>query len=261
MTEENKTKRPLSLSLGQEEEQEGRLAKRAKTAAAAHQTAQAAQETPEAKEVFGGSSCVGSSSFGLTPEQGLVLTNLLFLGVSSSYRTCPVVVYNVAHILRALSRHRTIESSVMWRLLVNQFCVFNESIVMEMVERLFGDGPHQVSFVDLMRFEITQNRDQRGSLTQREGDDNFDELERWMLAEFDRLLPSSTPKDVAVMLEGLLWSVYEERRPVLLEKVKARFKEESELDEVADELKRFVFVGRGSQNSKRTLQMIVELSS
>lgn len=153
-------------------------------------------EGDEKTPVVRGSSFIGKSLFGLSPEEGHFIADLAFTLSQSSITDQELD--NLLPILHKLTAHKTIESSILWRILMARVIARSSSVI-KTVKRLFGGGKDQVSFVEMMRFEITGNRDQDGVFTMIGGD----YLEEWMLAEFERLVPSSTPEDVAVMIDGL----------------------------------------------------------
>lgn len=83
---------------------------------------------------------------------------------------------------------------------------------MDRVKALFGDEPNQIPFVEMARFEIRRDKhDQSGILAGHDFGGENEEFENWMMDQFSRCLapdrPKCDPKDVAMMLEGLSWSV------------------------------------------------------
>lgn len=188
------------------------------------------------------------STYGFTAEQVRLLAAFAFCNkrcLSRLNDADGTLLKKVAQIFRVLSFHKTVESSILWRMLAdNVYCAFSDDdLLLKLVAVLFGDGPDQVSLVDMMRFEFTMRHEDLAmlTLTLRGGD----EVEEWMLAEFARLLPLAPAKDVAVMINSLSLTCSAARTSRFLEMIdKAeRFSKFAPLSEVLNELEKLLPTG------------------
>lgn len=188
------------------------------------------------------------STFGFTAEQSLILADFAFCNKRRSPRVTDVdgiLLKKVAPILRVLAGHKTVESSILWRMLTEHvYSAFDdEDQLLKAVKVIFGDGPEQVPFVDLDALRVQHEpRRPRNAHAVSQGSDG---LEEWMLAEFARLMPLASPKNVAIMINGLALTCTTDGTDRFLAMISQaeRFSKFEPLHEVSNALKAMLPVG------------------